>query len=96
MDCLQAMEVKAGMDLPTLYKQFGGQIAFCGNMDIREVATNDRARIDAELKRKMQPFMESGGGYILHSDHSIPPQVDHDTLVYFFERGRELSREFAN
>ena len=27
MDCLQAMEVKAGMDLPTLYSRFGDKIA---------------------------------------------------------------------
>jgi len=95
MDCLQAMEVKAGMDMPHLYERFGDRIAFCGNMDIREVASNDRARIDAELTKKLRPFLEKGGGYILHSDHSIPPDVDHDTLHYFFDKGRELSRGIA-
>ena len=32
-----------------------------------------------------------GGGYILHSDHSIPPEVEHDTLKYFFDHGRRIT-----
>lgn len=92
MDCLQAMEVKAGMDMPRLAKQFGDRIAFCGNIDIRVVASNDRKKIDEELNRKILPVLKTGGGYILHSDHSIPPEVEHDTLRYFFEHGREITR----
>ena len=95
MDCLQAMEVKAGMDLPRLAHQFGDQIAFCGNIDIRVIATNDRAQIDAELNRKIRPVLQQGGGYILHSDHSIPPDVDHDTLEYFFQHGRRITERMA-
>lgn len=90
MDCLQALEVKAGMDLATLAKAFGDRIAFCGGVDIREVASNDRARIDAEIDRRVRPVLEMGGGYILHSDHSIPPEVEYDTLRYFFEHGSRL------
>ncbi len=94
MDCLQAMEVKAGMDLRTLAPQFGDRIAFCGNLDIRIVAGNDRKAIDEELKRKILPVFEAGSEFIVHSDHSIPPEVDHDTLKYFFERGATI-RDWA-
>lgn len=90
MDCLQAMEVKAGMDMPRLVKAFGDKITFCGNIDIRVLAANDRPGIDAELRRKILPVLEAGSGYIAHSDHSIPPEVDHDTLVYFFEKAASL------
>lgn len=90
MDCLQAMEVKAGMDLPRLAEAFGDKIAFCGGVDIREIASNDRARIDAELQRKVAPVLAHPTGYIVHSDHSIPPDVDYDSLRYFFERGRTI------
>lgn len=90
MDCLQAMEVKAGMDLPSLAAAFGDRIAFCGGIDIRVVATNDFARIDAEIDRAVRPVLERGGSYIVHSDHSIPPDVEYDTLVYFFERASRL------
>jgi uroporphyrinogen decarboxylase len=90
MDCLQAMEVKAGMDLPTLAKAFGHRIGFCGGIDIRVIASNDRKAIDEELDRKIIPVLKAGSGYMLHSDHSIPPEVDHDTLQYFFEHGSRI------
>ena len=94
MDCLQAMEVKAGMDMPRLAKRYGGRLAFCGNLDIRIVAGNDRRQIDAELERKILPVLEAGSGFIVHSDHSIPPEVEHDTLVYFFDAGSRMAQRF--
>lgn len=91
MDCLQAMEVKAGMDVLRIAKQFGDRISFCGNLDIRIIASNDRALIDAELNRKIPPILKMGSGFILHSDHSIPPEVNHDTLHWFFDHGRRIT-----
>ncbi len=91
MDCLQAMEVKAGMDMPRIAKTFGDRIAFCGNIDIRLLEENDRDRINEELDRKIKPVLNMGSGYILHSDHSIPPKVDHETLHYFFDHGRRIT-----
>jgi len=91
MDCLQAMEVKAGMDLPKLAARFGDRISFCGGSDIRIGAANDREAIHEELDRKIRPVLEMGSGYILHSDHSIPPEVEHDTLKYFFDHGRRIT-----
>ena len=90
IDCLQAMEVKAGMNLPELARHYGDRIAFCGGVDIREVASNDRGRIDRELLRAVAPILRQGCSFILHSDHSIPPDVEHDTLHYFFDRGRRI------
>lgn len=93
MDCLQAMEVKAGMDLPTLYSRFGDKIAFYGGIDVRKLISNDLAAIDEELTRKITPVIKGGGGYILHSDHSEPPEVDYETMKYFIERGREIAKK---
>jgi uroporphyrinogen decarboxylase len=90
MDCLQAMEVKAGMDLLRIKKTYGGRIALFGGMDIRALETNDPAKIDAELAAKLAPAM-AGGGYILHTDHSIPPSVEYATYKYFVNRAREMS-----
>ena len=90
MDCLQAMEVKAGMDMPRLFERFGDRLAFFGNIDVREINSNDRDRIKAELDLKVPPVLRNGGGYLLHSDHSIPPTVDHDTYCFFLEYGKEL------
>ena len=92
MDCLQAMEVKAGMDMPTLFQEFGDQIAFFGNIDVRTLIANDRVAIDAELNKKIPPVISGGGGYILHTDHSEPPEIDYQTMWYFVNRGREVAR----
>lgn len=92
MDCLQALEVKAGMDAPRLARAFPGRLTFFGNIDTRVLASNDRAAIDRELEAKIPPVLETGCGYIVHSDHSIPPEVDHDTLVYFFDRASRRIR----
>lgn len=92
MDCLQAMEVKAGMDMRKIKDKFGDRISFFGNIDVREIISNDRARIAAELNAKIPPMMKAGCGYILHSDHSIPPDVEHETMHYFVETGREMNK----
>ena len=85
MDCLQAMEVKAGMDMPRLFRQFGDVISFCGNIDLIVLLSNDLDAITEEIERKVLPVIQNGGGYILHSDHSIPPQVEYKTFKHFSE-----------
>lgn len=92
MDCLQAMEVKAGMDLPTLFRDYGDRIAFYGGVDVRCLISNDRKLIDEEMDRKILPVVTGGGGYVLHSDHSEPPDIEYETMRYFVERGRYLGR----
>ncbi len=89
MDCLQAMEVKAGMDLVKLKKAYADRIAFCGGMDVRALETNDTARVEAELEAKL-PAAMAGSGYILMSDHSIPPTVEYETYKFFVERGLQM------
>ena len=90
MDCLQAMEVKAGMDMPHLAERFGDQIAFFGNIDARILISNDLAALEQEMLTKIPPVLDRGGGYILHSDHSEPPEIDYETILYFLQRGREI------
>lgn len=89
MDCLQVIEVKAGMDLLKLYNLYGNKISFMGGIDVRKLYTNDRNAIDEELELKI-PAVKEGFGYCLHSDHSIPKTVDYETYAYFLKRGIEL------
>ena len=80
-DCLQPLECKASMDLRRLAPQYGKQLAFFGNMDVMILMTNDRARIEAEVKAKLAAGMATKG-YIYHSDHSVPPQVSWETYQF--------------
>jgi uroporphyrinogen decarboxylase len=89
IDCLQVIEVKAGMDLIQLYRDFGEHLSFMGGMDVRVLYGNDRAQVDRELEEKI-PIVKGHYGYALHSDHSIPNTVDYETYRYFVERGLQL------
>ncbi|MBE5816333.1 MAG: hypothetical protein E7315_01250 [Clostridiales bacterium] len=91
IDALQAMEVKAGMDLLRIYENYGDKIALIGGMDVREIYSNDKARIDAMLERII-PVVKQGYAYVLHSDHSIPKTVTYDTYQYFIKKGLELGK----
>ena len=89
IDCLQVIEVKAGMDLIKLYNEFGDHLSFMGGIDVRKLYTNDKKEIDEELETKI-PVVKENNGYALHSDHSIPDTVNYETYRYFVDRGMEL------
>jgi len=91
MDCLQVIEVKAGMDLVRLYQNYGDHLSFMGGIDVRCLYNNDRQEIDRELEAKI-PIVKGHYGYVLHSDHSVPNNVHHDVYQYFIEKGLELGR----
>ena len=91
IDCLQVIEVKAGMDLLRIFRQYGDRLSLMGGIDVRKLYTNDKSVIDKELEEKI-PIVKQGFGYTLHSDHSIPNTVEHDVYKYFVERGLELGR----
>jgi uroporphyrinogen decarboxylase len=90
LDCLEGMEAKAGMDQPSLFRTLGDRVVWFGNMDIRVLESNDRARIDEEIEVKLRSVTRRGGRCMLHSDHSISPLVQYDTYRYFLERGTAL------
>jgi len=91
IDCLQVIEVKAGMDLLKLYEKYGDEIVFMGGIDVRKLYTNDIDIIDRELKSKI-PKLKEKFAYILHSDHSIPNTVHYDVYKYFLKKALELGR----
>ncbi len=74
IDCLQPLEVKAGMDLAELKEQYGDKLCFMGGIDVRLMALDDPTPLEDEIKRKIS-LAKQGGGYIYHSDHSIPKNV---------------------
>ncbi len=74
LTCLQPLETKAGMDLVELKKNFGEKLAFMGGIDVRAMASPDPCLIEDEIKVKIL-LAKKGGGYIYHSDHSVPNNV---------------------
>jgi uroporphyrinogen decarboxylase len=89
IDCLQPLEIKAGMDLVKVKKKFGDRIALIGGMDARVLISNDLERVKKELETKLPEAM-AGSGYILQVDHSVSHEVRYETYKYFVERGLEI------
>lgn len=84
IDCFQPLEAKANIDVRELKPLYGDRVAFMGNIDIMVLIQNDREKVEAEIVSKV-PLAMKGGGYIYHSDHSIPPGVNWQTYQYLME-----------
>ena len=77
VDCLNPIEVKAGMDPVRIKKTYGDKIAMRGG--VNAVLWNDRDAIISELERVI-PVLKEGGGYFFSSDHSIPNSVSFENF----------------
>ncbi|MBN1267621.1 MAG: hypothetical protein JXA25_19170 [Anaerolineales bacterium] len=91
IDCLQPMEVKAGMDVLELKHLYGDKLVLMGNIDARLYQKNDMEELKKEIEQKIPAAME-GGGYIYHSDHSIPPGTTLKTYEHALKLVRELGQ----
>ena len=77
LSCLQPLEVKAGMDVVELKDLYGDDLSFMGGIDVRVMASPDPADIEEEIRVKIGRAKQ-GGGYIYHSDHSVPDNVSYE------------------
>lgn len=73
IDCIQPLEARCGNDVRKYKQQFGDRIAFMGNINADILGTT-AGRIEKEVREKIC-IAKQGGGYIFHSDHSVPPSV---------------------
>ena len=89
LDCLQAMEAKAGNDVLEFARQYGDQISYMGNIDVTVLNTNDRDKVREEVVGKIEALTKMRIPYIFQSDHSIPPDVRFETYCYALELLRE-------
>ncbi len=87
---LHPLEVKAGLDLSTLREQYGKRLILFGNIDVRKLA-GTREEIEEEIGTKLRAAGPSGG-YIYHSDHSVPNNVSLDNYRFALDMVRRLGR----
>jgi hypothetical protein len=90
VDAYNPLEVKAGMDVVDLRRQYGHRIGFCGNSDVQVWESGDRAAIRREVLRKLNAA--KGGGMIFQSDHSVSSGVSGHTYDYIVKLVREHGR----
>ncbi len=89
IQCLQPMEAKAGVNVLDLADTYGNRLAYMGNIDVTVLNTNDPDKVRDEVMRKMGGMIERRLPYILHSDHSIPPDVRMKTYEQMLEIHRQ-------
>jgi uroporphyrinogen decarboxylase len=76
LDALNPIEIKAGMDLRALKRDYGDRLVFHGGADALLLDKPDRIIPYIE---QILPVVKEGGGYIFSSDHSIPNTVSLET-----------------
>lgn len=87
---LNPLETKAGLDVRELKPIYGDRLVFYGNIDVRELS-GTKEDVEREITSKVPVAMENGG-YIYHSDHSVPRSVPFGNYVYAMELVRKLGR----
>ncbi len=70
---INPLEAKSGLDVRELKGLYGDRLTFFGNIDVIAMA-GSAEEIAAEIEKKLTAARQ-GGGYIYHSDHSVPPEV---------------------
>ncbi len=91
LDCLQPLEVKAGMDPIAIKKQHGDRLAIFGGIDTRCIEHPDPAVTENEIKAKLTA-LKPGGGYLFHSDHSVPVDVSYARYCQVMEWVRKYGQ----
>lgn len=88
VDCIQPLEVHAGMDVRELKAQYGDVLSFMGNIGHDEMLLPDD-----ELRQVITDKVTAaaqGGGYLYHSDHSVAPDIPFAQYVKVLDVVRSL------
>lgn len=89
LDALQPLEQKAGMDALAIKAKWGDKLTIEGGIDVRNMT--DGARLEEEIRTKLA-ILKQGGGYIFHSDHSVPETVSFADYCRVMELARWYGR----
>ncbi|MEM2465566.1 MAG: uroporphyrinogen decarboxylase family protein [Candidatus Bathyarchaeia archaeon] len=76
--CLNPIESDI-LDVVQLKEQYGDKLVFCGGIDVKKLSEGpEEARRETLEKIKKLAY---GGGFIYHSDHSVPPSVSFESYM---------------
>ncbi len=82
-DCIEPLEVQAGMDLDELAEEFGERVSFMGNVSVKALSATKDGAVE-EARRRIRAGRRARG-YIFHSDHSLPPTVSFENYSAVME-----------
>lgn len=87
---LHPLEAKAGLHVRHLREQYGDRLVLVGNIDVRALAGTPEDVV-REVREKVT-LGKQGGGYIFHSDHSVPANVPLRNYQLALTTAREYGR----
>jgi hypothetical protein len=90
VSCIQPLEVNAGMDVRELKLKYGNEIAFWGNID-KNMLSGTLEQVRQEVLSKLE-VAAPGGGYIISSDHSVPPTVPLQNYLCMIKLAKKYGR----
>lgn len=82
--------IKNGKDWNNYKEKYKEKVSFIGNINA-DVLASDKDSIYQEVKSKVQIAKENGG-YIFHSDHSVPPTVSLENYLCAVETTTKFGR----
>ena len=89
IDALNPIEIKAGMDVFKIKKDYGDRLVLHGG--INAVLWDDKEAI-VEAIRQAVPVLKENGGYIFASDHSIPNSVSLENMQSIINTVKEVGK----
>lgn len=90
LDGYNPLEVKSGLDIVKLKKEYANRLAFVGNFDVRILESGDRNAIKKEALYKLKAAV--GGGWICQSDHSVSSDVAPEDYLYLLAIIKEYGK----
>lgn len=87
---LHPLESKAGLDVRKLKPRYGDRLVLFGNIDVRKLA-GSREEIEEEVRTKVT-IAKQEGGYIYHSDHSVPSNVSFENYCFAAEMVKKYGK----
>ena len=87
-DWIQPLEARAGNDIRNLKGIYGDKLTMMGNINMDVLARGDKSEIEQEVVSKITAA-KPDGGYIFHSDHSVPDTISLDTYTFAVELAKK-------
>ncbi|MEF8916928.1 MAG: uroporphyrinogen decarboxylase family protein [Candidatus Bipolaricaulota bacterium] len=90
IDAYNPLEVKAGLDVEELEREYGDRLAFFGGIDVRVLSDALKEGVKEEVLKKLNAAR--GGGYIVASDHSVAGNVPPENYEYMVELVKQYGK----
>lgn len=85
---IQPLQASTGLNVVDLRKKYGKKLAFYGNISAPKMA-GPLDELEKEISSKV--VIAKDGGYIFHSDHSVPPNVTFERYKWIIETARKYA-----